>query len=133
MDLISTPIKEALVTANKETRSHELGAIFWVQRADGTYIPAQEKEAWEMLRGRIRIGNKPVKFKYIGRSDGQLYWSEYKKLPEVFKEGQQKAKEFIREIEEKERAKADPNFKPRNFDILGGNGQPTNLNVGGLI
>lgn len=133
MDINSLPIKEAVVTHNTKKEPEERVPIYWFEKEDGTFIATKEKEAWEILRGRIQVMNGKIRFKYLGMSNGQLYWEEMNKLPEILKEGQEKASEFIRDVERRERETANPSIRPRNYDVRGLNKQPVSLDVGGLV
>lgn len=133
MDTNSLPIKDAVVTTNPQRKPEEMQPIYWFERDDGAFLCVKEPEAWDILKGRVQIMNSKVKFKYLGQSSGQSYWEEMKRLPELLKESPEKASDFIREVEAKERSTANPSIRPRNFDGRDLFGNPVNMNLGGLI
>jgi len=133
MDLYSVPIKEAVISINTEQKKEERHLLYWFQKDDGSVFSANEKEAWEILNGRIRIMNEKVKHKYLGVSNGEVYWEGIKKLPEITKtEGIEKGAEYIRELNRLECQSADPNRRPRNMDRMGFNGQVANIDLSSI-
>jgi len=133
MDIASLPIKEAVVTPNTQRKAEEFYPLYWFEKQDGSIFSAKEKEAWEIIKGRIKIMNYSVRHRYLGCSTGQLYWEEIKKVPQVLQEqGQEKASEFIRDVEKRECATANPSIRPRNFDGRDLGGNPSTADIGGM-
>lgn len=103
---------------------------FFFQRHDGSVIYVQEEEAWSLLRGGNKvIGPVIPPPKLIGVSDGALFQKAMYEAQGLWKEGRiDEAKARLKQGEKEELEAARGKIVlPRNFDIIGRDGQPVNM------
>ena len=130
----TTEAKPSAIGLNNDAtqRSSEIKQMFWFEKSNGEVFCCDEKQAWEIVAGRIKIlgeeGIRPLRHKFKGASDGSLYWEGMKNLNEIFKtNGQEAAQSYLRDLEKQEYARADESKRPRNFDRVDLSGNPSKV------
>ena len=133
MDIYSVPVKDPIVSVNKELKGEERHRLYWFERSAGDLFPASEQEAWEIMSGRVKILNTSIRHTYRGMSNGDIYWQGKKDLPKILnEEGVEKASEFLRELYRKECESANMMIRPRNMDRLDLNKQVSTTDTSSL-
>lgn len=103
---------------------------YFFQRGDGSIISASDNDAWSIYSGKNQtMGEVKIRPKYIGQTDGVLYYNAVVEAQKVFKEkGLEYSRDIMLEAERAsfEEAKKNPT-PPRNFDAVDRNGFPINL------
>lgn len=113
-------IPEKPLTAGIDPKVYPPQKTFFYERPNGSVVCVEEKEAWTLHK----------KFKQVGVSDGTTFQAALMEAKRIFQEqGLEAAQARLRQGHEEELEKARGHFQaPRNFDTVGFNGQPVNIN-----
>ena len=127
MQFTTPPLESHPIPSTKIEEKRHL--LFWFRKENGEVFCTQEEEAWNILRGRIKIfvNGQPtiVKHEYLGCSTSESYFRGLKEMQKIFNaHGLEKAQDYLRELEKKELETADISKKPRNFDRVNQFGVP---------
>jgi hypothetical protein len=120
----NSPEKPLTVSAN--TKPDRTERVFFFEKPDGTIIHVDEKSAWALWKRPQQTIWGPIRYKYVGTTDGSNYHRALLESNAIFKEqGLEAAQVFLREALEKEQelAKQDRTL-PRNFDETDNRGVP---------
>jgi len=123
MDTNSAPIKP-LVASTAPTQSP--ARVYFFERPDGSRIHVNEESAWNLFSRPQQTLWGPVRYKYLGTSDGKQYAQAVAESHLIFREhGLEAAQEHLRQALETEAKTAlQDKTPPRNFDTVGSNGLP---------
>lgn len=103
--------------------------IYFFERPDGSKIHVDEKAAWAMYSRPQQTITGPVRYKYIGTTDGSLYARAIDEANALFKEGGlEPAQAHLRAAfqAELDRAPMDRTLPP-NFDEIDKTGRPVDM------
>lgn len=119
--LFETEPKDAIVSPNTAVKPDEKQPVYWFKKKEtGEIFATKETEAWNLLKGRSKVKNRPLQWVYLGRSDGGVYFRGLDEMRTIFQEkGLEPAQEFLRSLQQKEAESADPSVMPRNQDVMG--------------
>lgn len=118
-------------TPRPDKRPFSTGTSYFFKKSDGYFISVDAKNAWNILSGKNQIiGRQKEPWEYVGRSSGQHYIDRANELRKNFYN--MKLDDFKVElekalVEEYEIAKKDPT-PPPNYDMIGQDGMPFNMN-----
>jgi len=107
---------------------------YFFQREDGSIITADDASAWSIYSGKNQvIGPVTARPKYVGQTDGVLYFKAIMEAQKMFKErGLEASQEIMRQAERDSFEEAKKNTTPpRNMDAVDRNGNPINLRTYG--
>lgn len=104
---------------------------WFFEKPDGKIIAVQEQEAWRIYTGKNQIiGQRNYPPKIIGVGNGQIYRKAVADAIELKTKGDMEGSQAcLRQGYEDELTEARNHIrKPRNFDMIGRNQQPTTIN-----
>lgn len=112
------------ISADRLPKRDEMQEVFFFERPDGSIIHMTEEAAWNTYSKRQQIiGQYTQPFKFLGSSDGSIYFKALKESQEILKtEGLEAAQRRLKDGLDEELKQAMGNLKPpRNFDTLANN------------